>query len=68
MGSKLPDAQRINLLTSVFFYTDMVEAEERKIKERDQEIKAQEEHDIKVGKIKHKKHDHHHHHHHEGQK
>lgn len=60
MVSMLPYARRIILLTSEIYSTDMVEAEELKIKERDREIKAQEEHDIKVGKIKHKKHDHHH--------
>jgi hypothetical protein len=37
----------------------MVETEERKIKEREQEVKAQEERDARAGKHRHKMYDHH---------
>lgn len=49
----------VRLLIHKFCCADMVEAEERRIKEREQEIKEQEERDAKAGKHKHKKHDHH---------
>lgn len=58
-----------NIITTKLnkYFVDMVETEERRLKEREEAMQEQEK-DIKADKVRHKKNHHHHHHHPEEKK